>query len=49
MTKSVSVKIGNGELILETGKMAKQANGAVYAHYEGSAVPCYCLLWERAE
>ncbi|PKL14399.1 MAG: polyribonucleotide nucleotidyltransferase [Spirochaetae bacterium HGW-Spirochaetae-8] len=38
MTKSVSVKIGNGELILETGKMAKQANGAVYAHYEGSAV-----------
>ena len=38
MTKSVRVKIGNGELVLETGKMAKQANGAVYAYYEGSAV-----------
>jgi polyribonucleotide nucleotidyltransferase len=30
--------MGNGELILETGKMAKQANGAVYARFEGSAV-----------
>ncbi len=30
--------MGDGELILETGKMAKQANGAVYARYEGSAV-----------
>jgi len=38
MTKSVRVKIGNGELVLETGKMAKQANGTVYAYYEGSAV-----------
>ncbi len=36
--KSVSMKIGSGELVLETGKMAKQANGAVYARYEGSAV-----------
>lgn len=35
---SVSVKIGEGELIFETGKIAKQANGAVYAHYAGSAV-----------
>jgi polyribonucleotide nucleotidyltransferase len=32
------MKIGSGELVLETGKMAKQANGAVYARYEGSAV-----------
>jgi polyribonucleotide nucleotidyltransferase len=38
MTKSVRVKIGNGELVLETGKMAKQANGSVFAYYEGSAV-----------
>ncbi len=38
MMKSVSMKIGSGELVLETGKMAKQANGAVYARYEGSAV-----------
>ncbi len=35
---SVSVKIGDGELVFETGKIAKQANGAVYAHYAGSAV-----------
>lgn len=36
--KKVSVKIGNDELVFETGKIAKQANGAVYAHYAGSAV-----------
>lgn len=38
MIKTVKMKIGSGELVLETGKMAKQANGAVYAYYEGSAV-----------
>ncbi len=38
MVKTVRVKIGQGELILETGRMAKQANGAVFAQYEGSAV-----------
>jgi polyribonucleotide nucleotidyltransferase len=32
------MKIGSSELVLETGKMAKQANGAVYASYEGSSV-----------
>ena len=36
--KKVSVKIGNSELVFETGKIAKQTSGAVYAHYEGSAV-----------
>lgn len=36
--KKVSIRIGNDDLILETGKIAKQANGAVYAHYAGSAV-----------
>ncbi len=36
--KKVSVKIGKGELVFETGKIAKQTNGTVYAHYEGSAV-----------
>ncbi len=36
--KKVSVKIGDDELVLETGKICKQANGAVYAHYAGSAV-----------
>ena len=36
--KKVSVQIGDGELVFETGKIAKQANGAVYAYYKGSAV-----------
>ncbi len=37
MTK-VSVTIGTTELTLETGRMAKQANGSVFATYGGSAV-----------
>ena len=36
--KKVSVPLGDGELVFETGKIAKQANGAVYAHYKGSTV-----------
>lgn len=38
MVHRVSYKIGNQELILETGRLAKQANGAVYAQFGGSAV-----------
>jgi len=38
MINQVKIRIGDGDLILETGRMAKQANGAVYASYEGSAV-----------
>lgn len=38
MLQTISVKIGNEELVLETGRMAKQANGAVYARYAGSSV-----------
>lgn len=38
MVKRVSYKIGDEELILETGRIAKQANGAVYAQYAGSAI-----------
>jgi len=34
----VRLKLGGEELILETGKMAKQANGAVLATYGGSVV-----------
>ncbi len=34
----VTIKIGGEDLVLETGRMAKQANGAVYATYGGSAV-----------
>lgn len=38
MTQRVTYKIGDYDLILETGRMAKQANGSVYAEYAGSAV-----------
>ena len=35
---TASIKIGNHDLILETGKIAKQANGAVLARYGDCAV-----------
>lgn len=38
MVHRVLYKIGDQELILETGRLAKQANGAVYAQFGGSAV-----------
>ncbi|HUX21404.1 MAG TPA: polyribonucleotide nucleotidyltransferase, partial [Spirochaetia bacterium] len=38
MTHKVSLKVGEEELTLETGRMAKQANGAVLATYGGSVV-----------
>lgn len=38
MRQRVTYKIGNEELILETGHLAKQANGAIYAQYGGTAV-----------
>ncbi len=34
----ITVRVGDDDLILETGRMAKQANGAVFARYAGSAV-----------
>jgi polyribonucleotide nucleotidyltransferase len=37
-TKKVEITLNSGTLVLETGKMAKQANGAVYASLGGSAV-----------
>ncbi len=37
-TKKVEFKLNSGTLILETGKMAKQANGSVFASFEGSSV-----------
>ncbi len=37
-TKKVEITLTNGTLVLETGKMAKQANGSVYATFGGSAV-----------
>jgi len=36
--KTVKYRIGEHDLILETGKMAKQANGSVVARYAGSSV-----------
>ena len=38
MLQRVSCRLGSQELILETGRLARQANGAVYAEYGGSAV-----------
>ena len=38
MVHKLSYKIGDTELVLETGRMAKQANGAVFATFGGSAV-----------
>ncbi|MDR1211280.1 MAG: polyribonucleotide nucleotidyltransferase [Spirochaetaceae bacterium] len=38
MIQRVSYQIAGEELILETGRMAKQANGSVFAQYAGSAV-----------
>ena len=38
MVNRVTYKFGNDEIILETGKIGKQANGCVYAQYAGSAI-----------
>jgi polyribonucleotide nucleotidyltransferase len=38
MTQKVTLQIGGKDLILETGRIAKQANGSVFAQYAGSAV-----------
>lgn len=38
MVNRVTYKIGEEELILETGNIGKQANGCVYAQYAGTAV-----------
>ena len=32
------VKLGSNDLVLQTGKLAKQANGAVLVHYGGTVV-----------
>jgi polyribonucleotide nucleotidyltransferase len=38
MVHQLKIRIGEHDLILESGKIAKQANGAVFARYAGSAV-----------
>ncbi|MCM8782310.1 MAG: polyribonucleotide nucleotidyltransferase, partial [Candidatus Omnitrophica bacterium] len=37
-TAKLKVKFGRNDLILETGRLAKQANGAVTAQYGGTVV-----------
>ena len=51
MIHQVKIRIGEEDLILETGRMAKQANGAVFARYGGSAViaTACCSEQEREE
>ena len=34
----VTYKLGDADLILETGKIGKQANGCVYAQWGGAAI-----------
>ncbi|MCL2066358.1 MAG: polyribonucleotide nucleotidyltransferase [Treponema sp.] len=38
MVQKVTLQIAGKDLILETGRIAKQANGSVFAQYAGSAV-----------
>ncbi len=38
MPTTMKIKLGAEELSLETGRMAKQANGSVFAQYGGSAI-----------
>ena len=50
MTRKVTLNIAGKELILETGRIAKQANGAVFAQYAGSAViATVCCARESVE
>ena len=47
MVHRLSCRIGSEELILETGRLARQANGAIYAEYGGSAVLATVCCSER--
>jgi polyribonucleotide nucleotidyltransferase len=47
MVHRVTYRIGEEELILETGHMAKQANGAVFARLGGSVVLATACFGER--
>lgn len=49
MINKVTLKIGDDELVLETGRMAKQANGSVFAQYGGSAVLATACTSDSAE
>ncbi len=47
MMHQVRVRVGEEDLILEAGRLAKQANGAVFARYAGSAVLATVCCSER--
>jgi polyribonucleotide nucleotidyltransferase len=49
MIHQVVIKLGGDELILETGRMAKQANGAVFAYYGGTACLATICISEKEE
>ncbi len=49
MIQRVTLTINGEDLILETGRMAKQANGAVFAQYCGSAVLATVCMSEKEE
>ena len=49
MLNTVSMKIGDTDLVLETGRIAKQANGAVYATFGGSAVIATACCGKKVE
>ena len=50
MLQKVIYPIAGQELILETGRIARQANGAVFAQYAGSAViATVCASYEAVE
>lgn len=49
MVQRITLKIGGEELILETGRMAKQANGSVFAQYAGAAVLATVCTSDSAE
>ena len=49
MIHEVKIQIGENELVLETGKMAKQANGSIFATYGGSAVLATACCGEQVE
>ena len=49
MIHRVTYKIGQHDLILETGRLARQASGAVFAQYAGSVVIATACTSDEAE
>ena len=47
-TKSISVKIGDGDFVFETGKLAGQAGGAVWPGFGDTVVLATTIMSEQA-